>query len=596
MISPPKDDTHSWSVATFETYRPMLSQFLSERIVPLLDAGECRRILIRAPVKSGKREMVEYLAMRDYSPTPTRVHAFVSAFHRVADEKQRKELGIHNLEVFSLSSHAKADECSQWVFAQEANRMQVIIHLDECDFASGNRQILSQLYYHIRDHPNITSILYSAAPQEVLFSGEIEEEEYQGMVDEMIHNGHRIEYQPHSSFCGPARFLDAGLVFEATPFFEKNRGSLTLTPQGLEIMANLRASMQNASTRGRNILVLRLSYAELGGKMSDRKQRKAIYHFLQGWETIPELADCIILTDDKEKEIPESVITDNIQWSNPRYWRQKTKDEPIIIVIDQTSSRSTEWVCHDRIFAVHDYRNSFVYSVLSQAQERVNHYEGKYGGFQPIRIYGHVKTFQLSAGHISYDQYLHLEWTNKKVDKRTASQKGIQGDRYVIRRTDGSKEIHPDYPGYYTEEESEEILKRIGCMDRIKVSTRVKGGTKCVRVFGCEFHPCTKVTFPDLKTRLEERFRDRNRIFDNPFVRSENKGLKDGKYQGYLRGWEVLDYESQVKTQKGWGVHPNDVRLTICYRDDVLGVAVRYDTGETEMRNSLEAYRSMYSM
>ena len=590
-VCAPKDDTHSWSVAQFETYRPLLTDFLKGRIIPLLDAGECHRILIRAPVKSGKREMVEYLAIRDYAHNPTRIHAFVSAFHRVADESQRKELRNHNLHVFSLVSQARSMECLNWILEKIAERMQIVIHLDECDFASGDRQILSYLYSNIRDHPNVTTILYSATPQEVLFSGEIEEKEYQGMIDEMIHIGERIEYQPPLSFCGPAQFLDAELVKEATPFFEKNKHGLRLTPQGVEIMTNLRASMHS----GRNILVLRLSYAEMGGTRSDRRDRKAIYHFLKGWETIPELSDCIILTDDKERDIPDSVLTEKIQWSNRRYWIRQTKDVPIIVVIDQTSSRSTEWSCHDRIFALHDYRNSFVFSVLSQAQERVNHYMDRYGGFQPIRIYGHLKTFLLSAGRISYRNYLHNEWTNKKVDIRTASSLGLEGDFYVIRRTDGSKEIHPDYSKYYTEEESERILKELGCSDRIQVSARVKGGTKLVRVYDSEFYPCTKLNFDRLKTLLENDSRFNGRKFQNPFTASEEQGLVDGKYKGYLRGWDVFDYDTQVKTQVGWGVATNSVRLTICYQGDVLGIAVRYDTGRTEERNLMEAYRSMYS-
>jgi hypothetical protein len=53
-----------WPVAVFEEQRPHLTKFVRESIVPLLDDSECRRIVLRAPVKCGKREMVEYIAMR----------------------------------------------------------------------------------------------------------------------------------------------------------------------------------------------------------------------------------------------------------------------------------------------------------------------------------------------------------------------------------------------------------------------------------------------------------------------------------------------------------------------------------------------------
>ena len=55
-----------WSVAVFQHLRPHMTNFVDNRIIPLLEDTECRRIVVRAPVKSGKREMVEYIAMRDY--------------------------------------------------------------------------------------------------------------------------------------------------------------------------------------------------------------------------------------------------------------------------------------------------------------------------------------------------------------------------------------------------------------------------------------------------------------------------------------------------------------------------------------------------
>jgi hypothetical protein len=76
---PLKDHEHAWSVAIFESERPHLTTFVREKLLPLLDDAECRRVLIRAPVKSGKREFAEYLAQRDYSTHPGRIHAFISA-------------------------------------------------------------------------------------------------------------------------------------------------------------------------------------------------------------------------------------------------------------------------------------------------------------------------------------------------------------------------------------------------------------------------------------------------------------------------------------------------------------------------------------
>ena len=72
-------------------------------MVPLIDSKICRVIVLRAPVKSGKREIVEYSAMRDIEcKKPKRVHGFISAWHRTADLDQRNELTVHNIQVFSI--------------------------------------------------------------------------------------------------------------------------------------------------------------------------------------------------------------------------------------------------------------------------------------------------------------------------------------------------------------------------------------------------------------------------------------------------------------------------------------------------------------
>ena len=150
---PLKDNNNGWSVAQFETHRPRLTEFLNNQVIKLLDSNECRRILIEAPVKSGKREMVEYTAMRDAATNSIRVHAFISAFHRVADESQRGELEKHNLKIFSLTKKTDVNKCITWI--QQMIGKQIVLHIDECDFGSGTRQLLSKIYAMIHNNLNV---------------------------------------------------------------------------------------------------------------------------------------------------------------------------------------------------------------------------------------------------------------------------------------------------------------------------------------------------------------------------------------------------------------------------------------------------------
>jgi hypothetical protein len=57
----------------------------------------------------------------------------------------------------------------------------------------------------------------------------------------------------------------------------------------------------------------------------------------------------------------------------------------------------------------------------------------------------------------------------------------------------------------------------------------------------------------------------------------------------------VFDYEKDIENcEVGWGVTLSRPRATICYKKDVLGIALRYNTGQTESVNTLKTYKSMY--
>ena len=589
-----------WSIAIFERERSHITNFVKEEILHLLDDVETRRIVIRAPVKSGKRELAEYMALRDMmSGGSTRCHAFLSAWHRIADEGQRKELAEHNLKVFPITKQKDADACIAWIRAQIRAGKKVVLHLDECDHGSGQRQVLSKVWHQIRDNVHVTNILYSATPEEVCFSSEIDDSEHNDMMDEMI-AGHRVDYVPPEGYCGPGHFLDAGLVYEAKPFFENTETTYRISEQGCEIISGLRASTERRSRR--NILILRLSYAMIAGSKDHRKENKAIHQFLRNLGVFLELAGITVVADkgDKFDSVP-GLTPQIIGWSNKGCWDLITDSRPVIIVLDQTSTRSTEWACHDRIFATHDFRNNITFSVVSQAQERVNHYAQKYGGFQPIRVYGSLKTFQLSAGRIDYDTYLKNEWKKQKVDRRSAGGAELYK---VINAT--TRVPHPSYPSPLSPAAADQALQALGCLGTAILSERITGTVKTVPDIRATFHPCDRASFGALATTLVE-----GRTFQNPFDRSiaemTRQGLPlTGSMLGYMRGWKVLDYDRHLNVPDphtgiiygaGWGftVIPggNDPRITICYKNGVLGIALRIMTGTRDI-DRLSAYKSMY--
>jgi hypothetical protein len=601
-----------WPVATFEKLRPDLTLFVNRSIIPLLEDTECRRIILRAPVKCGKREMVEYIAMRDLVAQPTRIHAFLSAWHRAADEDQRAELGKQNLRVFSITTQKKVDECLNAIRLQLARGKRIVLHLDECDHGSGAKQMLSKVWEEVRQHERITNILYSATPEEVLFSGEVEDEEHRAMMEDMLRESHRVKYTPpdtdEARYCGPARFLQEGLVHEAIPFFYKEGDTYKLSAQGLQIVGDLRASI--AATPARNLVVLRLSYSDLGGKKEERKQNKSIHQFLGHLSSFPELAGFSIVVDKGEGSIRYAgVRSHKIEWSSRGYWDDLATGKPIMLVIDQTSSRSTEWACHDRIFATHDFRNVLQYSTISQAQERVNHYEQKYGGFQRILVYGNIKTFKLSAGQIDYGTYLNHDWLAHKVNVRSAEG---GAELYRVKARVAPHALHPKCPeGGLSKTAADRLRQELGCYADTSISARVVGAVRDVRTYTAAWRAATPETFPAVwaawqrdpenTAPVAEGTRDGTR---NPFDAAKDHKLGE-IWQGQHRGWKVLDFvdgDLYERPTPGNGLAaPKKLdlgstggnRVKVCYKDGSLGIFIARCTG-VRREESLRAYKSMY--
>ena len=601
-----KQPKKPWSVAEFEYLRPHLTTFVRSKILPKLEDAECRRIVVRAPVKSGKRGMVEYIAARDYADQPKRKHAFISAWHRKADEEQREELTAAKLTVFSVTSEKNLGLCLTWIQEQIALGLQVVLHLDECDHGSGSTQTLSKLWREVRDNEAVYNVLYSATPEEVLYSGEVDNEELNSMMGEVL-EGHHVRYDPpESSFYGPAKFLDEGLVHVAYPFFEKSpEGAYALSAQGKEIIQDLKASIQAGDVK-RNVLVLRLC----GGEGGSKKEYKAIHQFIKHCGSFPELEGVSVIVDANDAVSSSKARAATVDWSSQTYWDDLATGAPKLIVIDQKSSRSTEWFCHDRVFATHDFRNVARFSTISQAVERVNHYKGeRYAAFQRIRVYCHEKTLLLSAGRINYATYCTNLWESRKVDTRTAlGQHG--GQELFMLRSVATKRAHEKWPEPVDARTRDRALQELECYADVSLSARVAGTVRDMRVYETQFHEVSPETWDTFKATLALG-RATTRSFNNPFLHSMKKGLvqtaNGPKYMGYMvsrkdnkDAWRVLDFDRDVAPLQSWGHTAvgadgldKDQRV-ICYKDGVLGVAVRFDTGTTRKENSLKSWKSMY--
>ena len=586
-----------WSIAQFELYRKYNTDFCKQYVIPYLDDNDIKHILFKAPVKSGKREFAEYLALRDHSDIPVWKHIFISAWHRTTDESQRTELKHHNLDVFSINTLQNTEKCLAKLQEYLHKNIKLKIHMDECDYGAGATQLLSRIWIRIRNDTNIKVILYSATPQEALFSQEFREitdnDDYLNMIDTFLNNAVFIEYIPPSDiFCGPKKFIENGLVFNAHPFFKIDnlKKTMYLSPQAKYIITGLQSQMQHPSQSHakRNIILLRLSNIITGiDKSKSKTEKKEIYKFLQNIELFPELAEFLIIFDKTDSDISDiqlhsRITPEKVRWSDVYYWKKLTTNMPILIVYDQTCSRSTELCCHDRVYATHDYRNTITYSVISQAQERTNHYSIKYGGFQPIKIYGHRPTFLLSAGLISYTKYLmpakyEIRIFNKKFNIINMETKTVE---FVYNKCEDVEYKLLDLESYITPSISNRMTSTVREVLDIDIG-----------FIECNLETYNTVVRPVIRAKIGPDYN-----FMNPFLTAQNR--KNGDiWLGYLREFKQLTYD-EIKDNSRWGLCGKDspcMRQYICYdANGKLGIAYCIPSG-TKSVTTLKTFNSQYS-
>ena len=583
-------DAKPWTTEQFREYRSHLTDFVDNTVCPLLDNPTIHRVVIHAPVKSGKREMLEYIAVR----RNTQKHAMLSAWYRRSDEGQREEIEQHGVTVFSATTVRSTQACVEWI--QDQLDTGVIVHLDECDYGSGDIQSLSEIWKIVRGHPNAKCILYSATPEEIICSSEVDH-----LADFTVLTGVSIVYTPPEGYCGPEKFLDAGLIHEADPFF--TFPDYALTDQGRDIVEGLRQNMEAFPQR--NIVVLRLSYSELGGQL-DKKSNKAFYKFIHNLSKFPELAQqgdtpalaqVEVIVDKDDKTLQGDFVSERVEWSNKSYWDEKGTDRPILIVIDQTSSRSTEWNCHDRVFATHDFRHQIRFNTVSQAQERVNHYSQKYGGFQPIQVYGCVDVFLLSAKRIDYLKFYSPEkWRLKRITKEPPLYLVLSGTNTLL---------HPNCPpDGIDRDEARRFVHSL--LKKRRLSARIQGTAKMVPVYEAVW----KKMNPDAWDTEWPLIRDDpfSGLWapdwvntHDPFTVASLHRLPNGDWRGQHRGWRKLYWKDEGLFTMVNGILQN-IPLTfpdkknikkVCYHKGEVGVLFLF-TRREERKETLKTANSMY--
>ena len=139
----------------------------------------------------------------------------------------------------------------------------------------------------------------------------------------------------------------------------------------------------------------------------------------------------------------------------------------------------------------------------------------------------------------------------------------------------------------------------IGCVTR-KLSARLIGNVQKIEEVDTIFFECDDKTWAAKYHNLCNTNNDIQKIseqhtFNDPF-KSKNRPLQNGGEYGYFRGWGIFDYKRDIIPTPGWGLYKKiKPRMTICYDDGILGVAIRYKTDRIKTNNTLRGKGTMYS-
>lgn len=325
-----------------------------------------KHCVVKAPVKSGKRIMVEALTRRsrDERGKAAEQHVFLTSLNRKDTKKQLEELEKSGVVCWVISGQKQAKRAMRGLEKLGRKGTPVVIHFDESDYGTAARQLLSGVW-RVGIGLGFKFVCYSATNEEIQFS------------DFAKDRAIALGFTPHPNYRGARFYLQRGLVFEAEPFFYDNEP----TKQALEAMEFFVSS-------DKAISVLRAV-----GNYNNLKGSEEFEDFLRDYKVKPLFID----------------------GSNPFVWEEDYKplikdyeklDIRYLLVINQTCTRSTEVKFHKHIAFWHDYRGpNAAYNTCHQAFLRVAHYYEGSGPENEIRVYAIPEVFRLAAQEISQEDF-----------------------------------------------------------------------------------------------------------------------------------------------------------------------------------------------
>ena len=374
-----------------ELDRPEQYKFARECVDSLIHG---KNVSIKAEEKTGKRCIVEAIHLMliighsshilPENSDPTSI--YVTALNRKDTKTQIKELTENYGIACIVRDHKKLVGEIVNILRDETNDGMFYIHLDECDYGTGESQSLNELYndpyLNIPKNKNkIRYITYSATPEELEYSS-LNKLEWDSLT-----------FIPAKNYIGAEAYFNAG-VHKPNKFFESNK----ITEHGTEIINEVIEKCDNTD----------LSIAERQRNVDRDTTLKNLEKIRKKKDELKRENKCDIFIFDQHVEFnwgePEAWANLGMIKKIDKYFHASYNYIPVIIFISQICGRSTE-ICpfgHSKIFAWHDARklsDKKPYNTLSQAIGRIKHYSQKGEPVNTIKLYCDIDILNITLGY-----------------------------------------------------------------------------------------------------------------------------------------------------------------------------------------------------
>jgi hypothetical protein len=410
---------------------PELYKCVTKELHPLIQKGH-KLIIFHAEVKTGKRFAVEIYATYTTPVDPSSVqpgerivHVFISSWIRRADDNQRRELNTylrgtsHDQRVFKINTQKNSLRCINKLNELGKQYDKIIVHLDELDYGSGNDQHMASVYQYCSSQDKISVICYSASPEEALLK-------QLNVNPETIPV--KVVYTPPANYRGARWYCQQKLVYEAEPFFTTDEdGNAVLSNSAKGILERARARIMSDDPRENNKKLIIVRQNTEFGKLCELVSKD---HF-------PELVG-----DKLVRILPQFVHSNpeyhtlSVKWDDYTWWRRQLEVERIgnflmVVFIDQSSSRSTDWFNHPWLSAYHDYHPPETpINTCLQSNLRAVYYTNKFCNGK--QVYNNQEFFPELHGQKDVIEYA----------------AGLRELKDVARRVSGRAKVFPQLPTF----------------------------------------------------------------------------------------------------------------------------------------------------